>query len=325
LSSISGPARTDKNTVNPHDQKIRDLSFFMITPPCILCMEIGGIIISTGPEVFNFKVGDNVFGSGQFPLLDAGGLQQYALLESGSTSHMPSGFSFDQAVTLPVNGIAAYGALFHSVAVGLNFPPPYPDTIEFRNFDFGAQSIVVLGGGSNMGKMIVQFASLAGFGKIVVVAGLSNDAELKSYGATTVINRHASNEEVKSQVQKVLGENVLYVLDAINTDHTLAVYLLSSTKQGKVKTLCKGDVDETRIGEKQAGYQCSHVNGFLNAKEALGSRLFKELPKWVEARKIIPLEFKVVEGGLNVEAVNKVLDDYRDGKNPGKWLVHSNA
>jgi hypothetical protein len=44
----------------------------------------------------------------------------------------------------------------------------------------------------------------------------------------------------------------------------------------------------------------------------------------VEARKIIPLEFKVVEGGLNVDAANKVLDDYRDGKNPGKWLVHPN-
>jgi NADPH-dependent curcumin reductase CurA len=56
-----------------------------------------------------------------------------------------------------------------------------------------------------------------------------------------------------------------------------------------------------------------------------GSRFWKEFPLWIEQGKIQLLSFKIVEDGLKVTGVNEVLDNYRDGKNPGKWVVRPNA
>lgn len=288
----------------------------------ILSSEIVGEITALGIEVKGFKVGDKIFGQAVISA-DTGGLQEYALLDSRVVAHVPSGISDDQAATLPVNAIAPFVALFHSS--GLGMPPPFP-TAEAKAFDYAAQSIVIIGGGSNCGKLGVQFASLVGIGKIIVVAGIANAAELKSYGATHVIDRHASDEEIKSQVQAIVGDDLIYVFDPINREHTLAVSLLSSTKNGKVATLLRGTVDATKIGEKTAGYRVGHIFGDSHThREGFGDEFFRLLPGWVESGKIKVLDFQVVEGGLSADGVNKVLDDYRDGKNPGKWHVHPNA
>jgi hypothetical protein len=79
-----------------------------------------------------------------------------------------------------------------------------------------------------------------------------------------------------------------------------------------------------KIGEKKAGYRIARIFGDSHSVD-LGPAFWKELPLWVKQGNIKPLGLKVVEGGLNAEGVNKVLDDYRDGKNPGKWNVHPNS
>lgn len=309
-------------SVNPHDQKVRDIGIFVSKLPEILSLEVVGTIASLGSEVKGFKLGDKVFGQTRFSP-DTAGLQEYALLDSRVTGRVPTSISEDEAVTLPVCGIASFVALFHSSGHGM--PPPF-DADEAKAFDYASQSIVIIGGGSNCGKMGVQFASLAGIGKVIAVAGIGNTEKLKSYGATHVIDRHASNEDIKSQIQAITGDNLVYALDAINpTDHTLAVSLLSSTKNGKVVTLLRGTVDNAKIGEKKAGYRINQTYGNSHLhREALGHDFWQYLPHWVESGKIKPLDFKVVEGGLSADGVNKVLDDYRDEKNPGKWNVHPN-
>jgi NADPH:quinone reductase len=309
--------------VNPHDQKVRDAGLFIgTTVPAIIANDIAGTVSSLGPNVTGFSIGDHVFGQSKLSI-DTGGLQQYALLDADVTAHVPQNISDDQAATLPVNGIAPFIAFFDSS--GLGIPPPFADNIDAKAFDYAAQTLVIIGGGANTGKLGIQLASLAGIGKIVVVASASNAAELKSYGATHVIDRHASNEEIKSHIQSIIGDHLLYVYDAINIEHTLAVSLLSSARKGKVATLLPGKVDDTKIGEKKAGFGIGQTFGSSHLHRDLGRRFWKELPGWLESGKLKPLSFKIVEGGLSVEGVNMVLDDYRDGKNPGKWHVHPNA
>jgi hypothetical protein len=48
------------------------------------------------------------------------------------------------------------------------------------------------------------------------------------------------------------------------------------------------------------------------------------MPTWIESTAVRRLSFKALEDGLNVGGVNTVLDDHRDGKDPGKWYVHPN-
>jgi NADPH:quinone reductase len=312
----------DPCPVNPHDQKVRDYGLFIGTNvPAMIVNDIAGTVASIGPNVSGFKIGDHVFAQSRLSH-DTSGLQQYALLDADVTAHVPSAFSDDQAATLPVNGIAPFVAIFHST--GLGIPPPFSSNEEAMTFDYAAQSLVIIGGGSNCGKLGVQFASLAGIGKIIVVAAASNASELRSYGATDIIDRHASNEEIKSRVQGITGDDLVYVLDTINTEFTLAVSLLSSTRNGKVVTLLNGRVDTAKIGDKNAGYRINQTYGSSHSIGDFGRDFWKELPVWMESGKIKPLDFKVVEEGLTANGVNKVLDDYRDGKNSGKWHVHPN-
>lgn len=309
--------------VNPHDQKVRDVGLFIgSNVPAIIANDIAGTVSSLGLNVTGFSIGDHVFGQSELSI-DTGGLQQYCLLDADVTAHVPPDISDDQAATLPVNGIAPFVALFDSS--GLGIPPPFTNNIDAKAFDYAAQALVIIGGGANTGKLGIQLASLAGIGKIVAVASASNAAELKSYGATHIIDRHASNEEIKSHIQEITGDDLLYVYDTINKDHTLAVSLLSSTRNGKVATLLPGEVDTAKIGEKKAGFRIAHTFGSSHLHRDLGRKFWKELPSWVESGKLKPLSFKIVEGGLSTEGVNRVLDNYRDGKSPGKWHVHPNA
>ena len=54
---------------------------------------------------------------------------------------------------------------------------------------------MIIGGGTTVGKMALQFASLVGAGTIVTTASLSGKEELKGYGATHIIFHQANDVE----------------------------------------------------------------------------------------------------------------------------------
>ena len=74
-------------------------------------------------------------------------------------------------------------------------------------------------------------------------------------------------EEIKKQIVEITGgDNVKYVYDALNDDHTLAVSLLSNTEKGVVAALLPTTkIDEGRTGEKM-GYDVRKVFGASHAQ-----------------------------------------------------------
>jgi NADPH2:quinone reductase len=187
-------------------------------PTAIISNDIAGVVWKVGSEVTAFEIGGHVFSQSKIGL-DSGGLQHFVLLEAGCTALVPKGISDDEAATLPICGISAFTALFHPS--GLGFPPPFSDNEGVSPSNCGNLSLVIIGGGANTGRMAVQFVSLAGVSKIIVVAASPNAELLRSYGATHIIDRHGSNEAIKAQIHELMGDEVIFVLDAINTDHTL--------------------------------------------------------------------------------------------------------
>jgi len=127
--------------------------------------------------------------------------------------------------------------------------------------------LVVIGGGSACGKYCVQWARYIGFGKIVVVASKEKSKEeLRSLGATHVINRHGSVKDVDAQVREVVGGESVYSVDCISLGpgaHTLGARLLSNSKRGLSVTLTAiGGVDEEEIGEKRQGMSIGSLSSF---------------------------------------------------------------
>jgi NADPH2:quinone reductase len=77
----------------------------------------------------------------------------------------------------------------------------------------------VIGGGSSVGKFAIQYAELASIGTVIAIASAARTEELKKLGATHVIDRHTSDEEIQQVVKEITGEEgVENIYDYVSWD-----------------------------------------------------------------------------------------------------------
>jgi NADPH:quinone reductase len=306
--------------LNPHDEKARDYGLFIANAlPAVLANDAAGEVVALGPGVTKYQVGDRIvshpgFGDGKWT---QGALQEYAINDIGAGFKIPEGVSNEAAAALPTNIIAPLFGLF-AEGRGLGIPPPW--TEEAKTFDYAGTTVLIIGGGSSCGKFGVQLAKLAGFGRIVVVGG--PEAELQSYGATHVLDRHGGDDVVLKRIKDVVGDDLQYVLDAVNLPpgQILGLNALSSTKKGKFARLVPRPIDESKVLGKKAGFEVFDVFGSSQANPTLAYPFWERVPEFLSSGKIKPLKYIVVDG-LTAENVNEVLDKYRDGANVVKTHV----
>lgn len=300
--------------LNPHDQKCRDRGFLIADRlPAVLANDVVGRVTAVGKGVTKYKVGDRIFTQGNSsPGSPQNGLQEYAVEDVDFSAKIPASMSNDQAATLPSNLLAPMVAFFH--ADTLNFPAPWAETAS--GFDYAGKTVLIIGGGSNCGRLGVQVAALAGIGRIIVVGG--DQAELESYGGTHVLSRHGGEDSILARIHDVVGDDLIYVYDAVNrpSEQHLGVNALSNTKRGVLARLVTSSLpDETKIRPKTAGYDVKNVYGSSHLHPEFATALWSRLPGYLEDGRIKPLtRFEVFESGLDADKVNEVLDRYRDGK-----------
>jgi NADPH:quinone reductase len=304
---------------------VREIGLFIGDKfPGILADEACGVVVKAGKGVTRFKEGDVVFGHLDiFDHADTGGLQEYTLIDEDCAAPLPNNITPDQAVTIPVNLIPALIGFFDESGFGLPCPfPGFGTEREAKAFPYAETTILINGGGANTGKLAIQLAHLAGFGRIATIASKSNEAELKSFGATDVIDRHGTDEEVRARVHAVLGNDITYIYDVLNLEHSFPFSLLPNDKKGYLICLKPFALkDESKLAEKKAGYKAGFITGRSQNKPHLTEPFWNTISAWIEEGKIRPLKNSVIKG-LDADAVNKLLDDYVAGKNPGKYHVH---
>lgn len=130
--------------------------------------------------------------------------------------------------------------------------------------------------------------------------------------------------DVAEQCRAIVGDDLLYALDTVNSGpaaHTLGVSLLSDREKGTLATLLPGDVAESTVGNKAAGYEVKFSIGSGHLHRDLGQQFWKHLPGWLEAGKIRPLRYRTIRG-IDEKAVNEALDGYRDGGSVVKVNIH---
>jgi NADPH2:quinone reductase len=286
--------------------------------PFILGTNIAGTIIKFGPEVTKYTPGDDVFGLGKpgNPTPDMSGLQEYALLDAESSAKIPVGFSLDEMVTFPVNAVTSYNALFHEK--GFGFPAP----INTKSAPLSPETIVIIGGGSNVGKFGIQFAKMAGIGKVVTIASAANTDTLKNLGATHVIDRHAAQESIIEQVHAITGKNgATHIYDCVSWEFSVANALLPTSGKGILLVL--HPVDDAEAKFKSEGLDC-RVTFVVGNSEWMGSlthKFWEFLPEWIKEKKLEVSRFKVIEG-LDLKLIEEGLDSYKDGKPVIPVVVH---
>ena len=286
----------------------------------MLANDVVGEVVDVGAGVSGFKAGDRVMSQANgMAGPDMGALQEYCILEARFTCKVPSSISDDEAATLPINCLAPFVALFDPKGFGL--PPPF--STESKTFNYKDLTILIVGGGSSCGRFGVQLAKMVGIGRIIAVASRSGEDLLKSFGASHVIDRHGSDDEVLSRIRELTGDKLVYALDAFNTGTavTFGARALSTTKKGILVKLTGGQVDESQLQDKKAGYDIKMISAASPMFPELMEQLWRALPVWLDEGRIKSLGYEVMPG-LDAARVNEVYDNYRDGIEKIKVHVH---
>jgi NADPH:quinone reductase-like Zn-dependent oxidoreductase len=169
--------------VNPADWKYLAGFFKQFMPlqfPWTPGLEGSGIVESVGANVTTLKQGDEVYG------IVTGGYTEYALALASDVQPKPANLTFEEAASLPVGTLTAWGAL-----------------IDTANVQAG-QRVLIHGAAGGVGAYAVQLARWKG----AHVTGTASDKNLdfvRSLGAENVIDYNATRfETVLSDLDVVI-------------------------------------------------------------------------------------------------------------------------
>ncbi|KIM40713.1 hypothetical protein M413DRAFT_446109 [Hebeloma cylindrosporum] len=203
-------------SLNPVDWKIQKYGIFIEEYPAILGGDIAGDVEELGEGVDEFRKGDRVFVHGQF-VNDRSSFQQYTLALASATARIPPSVSYEQASTLPVVLTVSYVGLYNENPHGFGLTAPVSEETQGI---YGGTPIVVLGGASSVGQIVIQLARLSGFSPIITTASLKHTDNLKSLGATAVFDRDLPASELVKEIKKLTNEPIKFVYDSISSNIT---------------------------------------------------------------------------------------------------------
>lgn len=169
---VAGPGevlvRVGASGVGPWDALIREgKSKVSPPPPLTLGSDLSGVIEAIGPDVTEFKNGDEIYGvtNPQF----CGANAEYAVAFANMIALKPPAMTDIEAASVPVVAVTAWQMLF-----------------EYAHAQRG-QTVMILGAAGNVGAYAVQLAAGAGLHVIAVARDKETDY-VRSLGAESVVN-----------------------------------------------------------------------------------------------------------------------------------------
>ncbi|KJA19793.1 hypothetical protein HYPSUDRAFT_43891 [Hypholoma sublateritium FD-334 SS-4] len=289
--------------LNPVDWKIQKYGIFIETFPAILGSDVAGEVAEVGEGVSGFKVGDRVVFQGQYSNNKAG-FQQYSVVLADITAKIPSNLSYDEASTVPVAVSTAWIGLYHALPNGFGLDAPISAAVKGKYKD---TPLVVLGGATSVGQVVLQLAKYSGFSPIITTASLKNADSLRAFGATHVFDRSLSDSALVSEVAKVVnGKTVKFVYDTVSEKSTQETALALLHDGGHLALLLQAAVEapkNTVIIQVFGGYKPDTAS--------LLSTLYRDnLHALLEQEVVKPNQVEVLPNGLaGIPAGLKRLED----------------
>ncbi|PPQ92598.1 hypothetical protein CVT25_007290 [Psilocybe cyanescens] len=278
-------------SLNPVDWKIHKYGF-LENYPLILGTDIAGDVEELGEGVTEFKKGDRVFIQGRYENRGSS-FQQYATAVASSVARIPANWTYEQVAALPVVLTCAYVGLYNKHPYGLGIAPPISEATQGKYAD---TPIVVLGGPTSVGQIVIQLAKLSGFSPIFTTASLKHTVFLKSLGATNVLDRNLSSSDTIAEIKKITGDKPIhFVYDTVSsaTTQQAGLDILASGGQMVVVNPIAVKVPEDKKVFAFLGILRSPEN--VELTETL---YHDKISGWLEQGVIKPNNIEVLPGGL---------------------------
>ncbi|TBU28869.1 GroES-like protein [Dichomitus squalens] len=270
--------------------------------PTILGLDGAGTVVELGEGVTTFAVGDRVIFQGKWDTITGtsyGTFLQYFTGSAQFAVKIPDSISFEAASTVPLGVATAAFSIYNQAdsAPSAKYLAPW---LPGGRGKYAGKPIVILGGPTSHGQYAIQFARLSGFSPIITTGSLHNTDLLKSFGATHVLDRKLSDEEIKAQVTQIAGGPVELVYDAVSTTATLPLAPALTAPGGNV--IVVQFVPEELIAQAEKDGKAVHmVHGVFRTpiNREIGGTLLGKLPELLESGDIKPNRWEVLPGGLN--------------------------
>jgi len=179
--------------VNPADWKVREghlKQFVQNNLPLIPGWDVSGVVEEVGPDVSQFKKGDEVFSKPDTSR--DGAYAEYIVVRESEVALKPKSLHHLYATAVPLAGITAWEALF--------------DVAQLNR----GQCVLIHSGSGGVGHFAVQFAKWKG-AYVIATASTKNQQLLREIGVDQPI-------DYKTQRFEQVAENVDVVLDTIGGD-----------------------------------------------------------------------------------------------------------
>lgn len=241
--------------LNHVDWKSKRYKFNIYSFPWINGRESSGIVVGHGEKVekTKFSLGAEVFlASTSYRDLRTSTFQEYTVFDSRLVWRIPQvkladgvlarKFDLDFAAGIGVGLVTAGSALSHFINLH------HDDCTPLGN-------LVIWGGTSSVGIYTIQLAKASGkFRKVLVIAAKKHNKYLRRLGASHVIDRHLSEEEISEELLKICPEGVNRGIDVVSkkTATVLSNILQKGSKMEK-KLVCVVETPELTTTNIEVG------------------------------------------------------------------------
>lgn len=282
-----------------------EINFPQLYPPDrerVPCTECAGVIVD-GPADGPFKPGDEVFYRND--AWNTGTLREYAVARAPQMALKPKTLNWTDAAATPLSALTAWQGLFEHGT--LDKAAIHGDTAA-REKNAKAR-VLITGGGGGVGSWAVQFASAAGAGAIVAVAGPSKASDVRGFGATEFID-YTQQSIDKWAAEDPAAREVDLILDCVGGATTGSCW--TAIKNGGTFLSVVGQPDAS----KPEGETKAVAKGEWFLVQCRGSDL-AEIAQLVDAGECKPL----VDSVFPLEKFAEAFDRVEGGKSKGKVVI----
>lgn len=256
--------------VNPIDTKIRATAgYYPDQLPAVLGCDGAGVVVETGPQVKNFKAGDEVWfchgGLGN----EQGNYAEFNVLDESLLSKKPATLDFKQAAVGPLVLITAWEALYDQVQLTKD------------------KTVLIHAGAGGVGHVAIQLAKRIGARVFTTVHGEEKTKLVKQLGADETIDYRSENfvDKVNALTD---GQGVDIVFDTVGGE-TFRKSLDCLAYRGEIVTLLDPDTDiiwkEARVRNIKMMFELMltpMLRGLTQAREHQVN-ILNECASWIDA------------------------------------------
>lgn len=215
--------------VNPFDRKLADGILDGKLPhdfPMILGVDGAGTVVSVGPGVTTFGVGDRVVGKFLFPPVGHGSFAEYSVLpENATLVPIPDLVPTVAAAALPTAGVTAQ------------------DIVDATKIE-PDQKVLIVGATGGVGSFLVQLANIAG-AHVIATARAADADQMTRLGAAETIDYTGGS--VAEQVATAHPDGIDALFDLVSPPEALAELIAVVRDGGTVySTIWSADPDALR-------------------------------------------------------------------------------